>query len=291
MSERIVTMKRDEKIEKNILIYHPNTSQFFIIDDNMIMGEKLMMKVDGEIKGDKFIFRNIETLLKQAPDAKYKETYDEAIRRGWITGNGITMPKDRVKEEKIVNKDEDIAIAERIAEETNTNVEQVEKIHEGEIEEVSLVETNELSTSVVGGLPSFAEIKEYLDRYNYVKKTVVNRSDFHEYKSGGKTKVFMKKSGFRKFIHAFGLSVQVVKRESRLYFDDKTKRQGIEYEVWARCTAPNGQFTEDVAICQQYEKNSNKSKHDILTTATTRAINRAISNLVAYGEVSAEEVM
>lgn len=122
MAEKIVTIKRDEKIEKNILIYHIGTSQFFIIDDSMTMSEKMMMNVDGEVKGNEFIFRNIISLLKQAPEDKFKEKYDEAIRRGWITGNGITMPKKPIKEEKKedmkeieeVNIEEDIALAEKI---------------------------------------------------------------------------------------------------------------------------------------------------------------------------------
>lgn len=285
----VATIKRQETV---VLVYHLDNEQFFVFDDTTTMSEQMLYQIQGEIKENKFVFHNIISMLKQLSKTKYKELYDDALRRGYITSEGIAELKEPVKEEKIMTKEDDIAIAEKIEEEEITIVQPVEKIEEVEIAEVSLVEASELSTSVVGGLPSFAEIREYLDRYNFVKKNVVDRSDFHEYRNNkGEIKLFMKKSGFRKFIHAFGLSVQVVKREGRMYFDQTTKRQGIEYEVWARCTAPNGQFTEDVAICQQYEKNSNKSKHDILTTATTRAINRAISNLVAYGEVSAEEVM
>ena len=73
-----------------------------------------------------------------------------------------------------------------------------------------------------------------------------------------------------------------------------------------KCTAPNGRSTVGVGICSIYDKISNKdmsqpsnfmlrqrfsnAEHDIPSTAHTRAKNRAISDMIGAGEVSAEEM-
>ncbi len=56
------------------------------------------------------------------------------------------------------------------------------------------------------------------------------------------------------------------------------------------CTAPNGRQTEGVAICTSTEKKFAHPEHDVYTTCHTRAKNRAISDMIAAGEVSAEEM-
>ena len=132
----------------------------------------------------------------------------------------------------------------------------------------------------VSNLPSEQEITEYYERYKFVKKAIIDKTDIQFIG----TRSFLKKSGFRKFIQAFKLSLEIL--DKCMSVGDK----GLEFEVVVRCTAPNGQFVDAVAICQQFEKKGNRSKHDTLATATTRAKNRAISDLVAFGEVSAEEM-
>ncbi|MCK5606378.1 hypothetical protein KAR91_31040 [Candidatus Pacearchaeota archaeon] len=136
------------------------------------------------------------------------------------------------------------------------------------------------SQLVVSGLPTEAQVLAYYEQYKFVKKAIIDKSDLQVI---GK-KSFLKKSGFRKFIQAFKLSLEILSKEMT------TGDLGIEYEVVARCTAPNGQFVDAVAICQQFEKAGKRTKHDTLTTAMTRAKSRAISDLVAFGEVSAEEI-
>ncbi|GIW70273.1 MAG: hypothetical protein KatS3mg101_1020 [Patescibacteria group bacterium] len=78
--------------------------------------------------------------------------------------------------------------------------------------------------------------------------------------------------------------------------------------VWhftCRAIAPNGRSAIGVGSCDAFEKAFKKngeyvdkfgrpanpnSIHNIRATAETRAFNRAVSNLVGGGEVSAEEV-
>ena len=131
-------------------------------------------------------------------------------------------------------------------------------------------------------------------------------------------KAFLKKSYWRKVATFFNLSVEVVKE----------KRESIgKTFVWhftCKAIAPNGRFAIGVGSCDAFEKATLKdgkyvakgnvtkwgksasgksypvefewtdakpnSIHNIRSTAETRAFNRAVSNLVGGGEVSAEEV-
>ena len=131
-------------------------------------------------------------------------------------------------------------------------------------------------------LPSFSEIEMQVKRYEFVKKSLINSSDFITV--GNRS--FMKKSGFRKFINAFGLSVEL-RRKIELRDDDGQ----ISFEVYVRVHAPSGQYIDGVAICEQFEKGNRRARHATYATAYTRAVNRAVSDLVAFGEVSAEEMI
>jgi hypothetical protein len=114
-------------------------------------------------------------------------------------------------------------------------------------------------------------------------------SDWQDTGSEGK---FVKKSGWRKIARAFNLSVMVV--SVRVERDENglpTRAEAI-----ARAQAPNGQVSDADGYCSvdeprfAQERGRKKLENDLRATATTRAKNRAISDLVGMGEVSAEEV-
>lgn len=117
-------------------------------------------------------------------------------------------------------------------------------------------------------------------------------------------KDFLKKSYWRKLATFFNLSVEIVEEKS-----ETLTRYGNEvlvYHFRARATAPNGRFAEGTGSCDIYDhanirdgkfvigKENKEAEpkpiHNARTTAETRAWNRAVSNLVGGGEVSAEEV-
>lgn len=129
-------------------------------------------------------------------------------------------------------------------------------------------------------LPSFEQIDEYIARYNYVKSKIIRKTDMEKVKG----KWFIKKSGWRKFINAFGLSIEMIKSKV-----EKDNNSWVS-EVVVRVHALNGQYSDGIGICEQNEKGFEKSKHDVIATAYTRACNRAVSDLVAFGEVSYEEL-
>jgi hypothetical protein len=104
---------------------------------------------------------------------------------------------------------------------------------------------------------------------------------------------FLKKSGWRKIARAFNLSVtKIVDRVER-----DPDGNPLRAEATYRALAPNGQVQDGDGYCSADEKRFENAKgrqkleNDLRATATTRAKNRAISDLVGMGEVSAEEVV
>ena len=106
----------------------------------------------------------------------------------------------------------------------------------------------------------------------------------------GKTqekKSFVKKSGWRKLATAFNLADEVTKEERKEY---TIPAPHFVYEVTVKVIAPNGRYGYAVGSCSSDERKFAHLEHDVRSTAHTRAKNRAISDLVGGGEVSAEEV-
>lgn len=117
--------------------------------------------------------------------------------------------------------------------------------------------------------------------------------DASDYQDAGRGKRFVKKSGWRKIATAFDLDVQLI----RSAVERDENGQPTRAEVWARAIAPSGRSMDGDGYCSVDEErfsgprgNKSKLENDLRATATTRAMNRAISGLVGMGDVSAEEV-
>lgn len=92
---------------------------------------------------------------------------------------------------------------------------------------------------------------------------------------------FRKKGYWRAIATAFNLSVGCVKEES-----DETG-----WRVVYRASTASGRNVEGDGSCDYDEKGEGQdSEHNVRSHAHTRAFNRAVSNLVGFGEVSAEEM-
>lgn len=133
-------------------------------------------------------------------------------------------------------------------------------------------------------------LAESFTEYQQLLPKLLNDSD---YQDAGRGKRFVKKSGWRKIATAFDLDVQIIR--SIVERDEHGKPQRAE--VWARAIAPSGRMMDGDGYCSIDEDrfsgprgNQSKLENDLRATATTRAMNRAISGLVGMGEVSAEEV-
>jgi hypothetical protein len=98
-------------------------------------------------------------------------------------------------------------------------------------------------------------------------------------------KRYIKRSGFRKIAVYFGLSDRILEQE-RVEREDSSFSWRIVVEV----EAPNGRISTGVGACDSRERRFAHIEHDVYAIAHTRAKSRAISDMVAGGAVSAEEM-
>ena len=117
--------------------------------------------------------------------------------------------------------------------------------------------------------------------FEALKAKLLNEEDYQAIAG----KRYIKRSGFRKIAVYFGISDHIIKEE-RTDRDDGSFCWHIEVEA----TAPNGRSCVGVGACDSRERSFAHLEHDVYATAQTRAKSRAISDLVAGGAVSAEEV-
>lgn len=129
---------------------------------------------------------------------------------------------------------------------------------------------------------AIAQQKALSAAYDKACESLIGENDVQ--REGGRT--FKKKSAWRKLARYFHISTEVVRVE----------REAIEglflATVTVRATAPWGQSAEAIGACCTDEATGRRviSVADAIATAETRATNRATSNLIAMGEVSAEEL-
>ena len=142
----------------------------------------------------------------------------------------------------------------------------------------SLQNNTDIVRPVVSATQAIAAWKEFQD----LKKAILQPSDIKKIQG----KDFMVKSAWRKFATFFNLNDKIVEETQTPHSDGN----GWTWKIKVICTAPNGRFTEGVGICSTSERTFAHLEHDTYATAHTRAKNRAISDMVAAGEVSAEEV-
>lgn len=169
--------------------------------------------------------------------------------------------------------------------------------------------------TVVKPVENIDEVVETYEQFDQIKQDLLTPNDVQ--KIGGN--VHVTKSGWRKIATAFNLSVETI-RTSKDVSDGV-----VRYSVKARAVAPNGKSTTASGLCASNESNHMEAgkpdgvtsegeleetvnylkvdgkwrrlkdpkevnEHNIMATAETRAKNRAISDLVGGGEVSAEEL-
>lgn len=128
---------------------------------------------------------------------------------------------------------------------------------------------------------SFRAYQELLPR-------LLDSSDWQD--AGGRR--FVTKSGWRKIATAFDLDVHIIGSD----VDRDEHGHAVRAKVIARAIAPSGRSMDGDGYCSADEARFTSSRadlsrveNDLRTTATTRAKNRAIADLVGMGEISAEE--
>lgn len=125
-------------------------------------------------------------------------------------------------------------------------------------------------------------LKEW-EVYQDLTNKLLNDSDYQPI--GGSK--FKKKSAWRKYMRAFRLSDTVLEKEIIKDEEGRVNEASFLVKVWS----PDGRSAEGWGNCSIFEnRRFSKVNHDIPSTAMTRAINRAVSDLIGAGEVSAEEM-
>ena len=148
----------------------------------------------------------------------------------------------------------------------------------------------------VDNVPDVDVAIEQWDAYQKLCKGLLNDTDYQEIvvkekdEDGNYVKVkrhFKKKSAWQKLSRAFNVDTEIVDRDL-----ERTKTGRIKEAYYCvRATLPNGRSVESDALCSRSERGKDKvSDHTIMSTAKTRATNRAIAELIGAGEVSAEEM-
>jgi hypothetical protein len=125
-------------------------------------------------------------------------------------------------------------------------------------------------------------LSKTIEIFEKVKRESLRESDFAVIQG----KKHIKKSGCALLAVVCNLSTQ--KLEERV--EDLSASERI-YHFTYRAVAPNGRFADAVGSASTAEKEYTHLQHDARSLAQTRAYNRCILNLVAAGEVSAEEMI
>ena len=148
----------------------------------------------------------------------------------------------------------------------------------------------------IDNVPNVDVAIEQWDAYQKLCKGLLNDADYQEIivkekdEEGNYIKVkrhFKKKSAWQKLARAFNVDTSIIDRDI-----ERTKMGRVKEAYYCvRATLPNGRSVESDALCSRSEKGKDKvSDHTIMSTAKTRATNRAIAELIGAGEVSAEEM-
>lgn len=144
--------------------------------------------------------------------------------------------------------------------------------------------------------------------YQELTRAILRASDFQTFREGGREGRFVKKSGWRRLATHYGISLELVDERlghehdekvcARIRFPEQMRDERdcgcpvVFARYVVKAVAPNGRAVTAIGLCSTGEKNRRfvRQDHDIATTAYTRAANRAISDMIGAGEISAEEV-
>ena len=130
-----------------------------------------------------------------------------------------------------------------------------------------------------------ASVEKTLDalkRFEDFKRRVLTEDDYVPIAG----KKYIKKSGWLKYALACNISLE--KREEREEIRDDGTRV---YHYTYRAIAPSGRFADAVGSASSDERDFAHEIHDVRALAQTRAMERAVSNLVGGGELGAEELL
>lgn len=147
-------------------------------------------------------------------------------------------------------------------------------------------EERELSLITVAPVLTPEEAKRSIQKFADIQKAMLDEDDYQEFEHKGTKRRFPKKSAFRKLALAFNISDEII--------EERYEAKGEDIGVWhftVKAIAPNGRYATGIGSFSTDERDVAHIEHDPRAMAHTRAKNRAISDLIAGGMLSAEEVL
>ncbi|MCE7698279.1 MAG: cell division protein ZapC [Methanobacterium paludis] len=135
-------------------------------------------------------------------------------------------------------------------------------------------------------LESLDDVKNYKNFLEYLKSQILDESEYQEVtnKKGEIVNFFLKKSGYYKLKRAFGITIELI--DWKYHVND----HGRLSWVWFHVRGFNGKEHLDAFGACDKSESGKSSSNDVFGTAHTRAMLRAISQLVDFGSVGAEEI-
>ncbi len=127
-----------------------------------------------------------------------------------------------------------------------------------------------------------AQAKAHMQMFQELKANLLSTTDYVTING----KPYIKRSGYRKFALAFNITDEIIKEDKEVH----EQTGAITWTIHVKASAASGRSCVGVAKCTTTEKTFSHPDHDSYATAHTRAKNRAISDLIGSGEVSAEEM-
>lgn len=222
------------------------------------------------------------------PWARYFDNDDDGKWRFVPTSLLDNIQSFKDYKDREVTHDEEAEEKEEILEEEASEIDEPVEAEKPEVLQASEVnfqveETNLVpaGSGIVKPVVTPQEFKENWDNYRALRDSMIEQDDIVKIQG----KPYLKKGFWRKIATAFNLSDEIIKEE-KINVDD-----GFMWKIMVRTLAPNGRVATGVGVCDSRERNWAHPEHDVYATCHTRAKNRAISDLVGGGEVSAEEMM
>lgn len=129
-----------------------------------------------------------------------------------------------------------------------------------------------------------AQARKAMAQYQQLTDAMLGPEDWQQI---SREKRFVKRSGFQKISTGYSLSCEILSEE---VVERDERGEPVRARAIVRAMHPNGRHWDGSGRCSITERGFSKAEHDLTATAITRATNRAISNLVGFGAVSAEEL-
>lgn len=134
----------------------------------------------------------------------------------------------------------------------------------------------------------YVETVQYQKFLKFLKLNILDAQDYQEMRDKETDElvgVFLKKSGYYKLKRHFKVKIELI--EWKYFTNDKGSLKWCYFHVMG--SLPNGEQMDAFGGCDAKERGK-KGSNDIIGTAHTRANLRAISQLVDFGSVGAEEI-